>query len=187
MTPIHNVVLVLLDSLNRHMLGCYGGEEFATPSIDRLARRSVRFTRHYVGSLPCMPARHDILCGALDFLWRPWGSIEIWEDAVTARLRAAGVVTQLITDHPHLFETGGETIQGWRRELGPAVDAQHVPVETVEQDNDDIARAGSRGGERRRLGHSLFVARSGRPRALRFRAKSFGYRFENKRRDEPQQ
>ena len=23
-----------------------------------------------------MPARHDILCGALDFLWRPWGSIE---------------------------------------------------------------------------------------------------------------
>ena len=28
-----------------------------------------------------MPARHDILVGALDFLWRPWGSIEVWEDA----------------------------------------------------------------------------------------------------------
>jgi arylsulfatase A-like enzyme len=106
--PIRNVVLVLLDSLNRHMLGCYGGTEFATPNIDRLARRSVRFDRHYVGSLPCMPARHDILCGALDFLWRPWGSVEIWEDAITAHLRAAGVVSQLITDHPHLFETGGE-------------------------------------------------------------------------------
>ncbi len=108
MTPIRNVVLVLLDSLNRHMLGCYGGREFATPNIDRLASRSVRFDRHYVGSLPCMPARHDILCGALDFLWRPWGSVEIWEDAITAHLRAAGVVSQLITDHPHLFETGGE-------------------------------------------------------------------------------
>jgi arylsulfatase A-like enzyme len=107
-TPIRNVVLVLLDSLNRHMLGCYGGREFATPNIDRLASRSVRFDRHYVGSLPCMPARHDILCGALDFLWRPWGSVEIWEDAITAHLRAAGVVSQLITDHPHLFETGGE-------------------------------------------------------------------------------
>jgi len=108
MKPIRNVVLILLDSLNRHMLGCYGGTEFATPNIDRLAARSVRFTRHYVGSLPCMPARHDILCGALDFLWKPWGSVEIWEDAITVRLREAGVASQLITDHPHLFETGGE-------------------------------------------------------------------------------
>ncbi len=103
-----NVVLVLLDSLNRHMLGCYGGTEFATPNIDALAARSVRFENHYVGSLPCMPARHDILCGAWDFLWKPWGSVEIWEDAITARLTAAGVVSQLITDHPHLFERGGE-------------------------------------------------------------------------------
>jgi arylsulfatase A-like enzyme len=108
MRQVRNVVLVLLDSLNRHMLGCYGGTEFAAPNIDRLADRSLRFTRHYVGSLPCMPARHDILTGALDFLWKPWGSIEIWEDAVTARLASAGVVSQLITDHPHLFERGGE-------------------------------------------------------------------------------
>lgn len=108
MKPIRNVVMILLDSLNRHMLGCYGGVEFKTPNIDRLAARSTRFARHYVGSLPCMPARHDILCGALDFLWRPWGSVEIWEDAITTRLHKAGVVSQLITDHPHLFETGGE-------------------------------------------------------------------------------
>jgi arylsulfatase A-like enzyme len=106
-TP-RNVVVILLDSLNRHMLGAYGGREFETPNIDRLAAQSVRFTRHYTGSLPCMPARHDILCGALDFLWKAWGSVEIWEDAITYALRDAGVTTQLISDHPHLFETGGE-------------------------------------------------------------------------------
>ena len=56
-----------------------------------------------------MPARHDLLVGALDFPWRPWGSIEIWEDAITHRLRRdAGVSTMLVSDHPHLFETGGE-------------------------------------------------------------------------------
>jgi arylsulfatase A-like enzyme len=66
-----NAVVLLLDSLNRHLLGCYGGREFDTPNLDRFARRALRFTRHYTGSLPCMPARHDILCGALDFLWRP--------------------------------------------------------------------------------------------------------------------
>ncbi len=103
-----NVVVVLLDSLNRHHLGCYGGTEFDTPNLDRFARRSVRFTQHYSGALPCMPARHDLLVGALDFLWRPWGSIELWEEAITVALRRAGVVTKLVTDHPHLFETGGE-------------------------------------------------------------------------------
>ena len=103
-----NAIVILLDSLNRHMLGSYGGLEFATPNLDRLASRSVRFTKHYAASLPCMPARHDILCGAWDFLWRPWGSVELWEDAITYPLRRAGVVSQLISDHPHLFETGGE-------------------------------------------------------------------------------
>ncbi|HEY1710372.1 MAG TPA: sulfatase [Rhizomicrobium sp.] len=103
-----NAIVLLLDSLNRHMVGAYGGREFATPNLDRLAARSLRFTRHYAASLPCMPARHDILCGAWDFLWRPWGSVEIWEDAITYPLRRAGVVSQLISDHPHLFESGGE-------------------------------------------------------------------------------
>ena len=106
--PARNAIVILLDSLNRRMLGAYGGDEFETPNLDRFAAASVRFTRAYAGSLPCMPARHDILCGALDFLWRPWGSVEIWEDAITYGLREAGVVTQLISDHPHLFETGGE-------------------------------------------------------------------------------
>jgi arylsulfatase A-like enzyme len=103
------VVVVLLDSLNRHLLGCYGATEFDTPNLDRLAHRSVRFTNHHAGSLPCMPARHDLLVGALDFPWRPWGSIEVWEAAITRLLRRdAGISTMLVTDHPHLFEAGGE-------------------------------------------------------------------------------
>lgn len=103
-----NAVVVLLDSLNRHLLGAYGGAEFDTPNLDRFAARSVRFDRHVAGSLPCMPARHDILVGAQDFLWRPWGSIEVWENAITYQLREVGVTTMLVSDHPHLFEAGGE-------------------------------------------------------------------------------
>lgn len=106
--PVRNAVVVLLDSLNRHMLGSYGGTEFDTPNLDRFAARATCFDNHFVGSLPCMPARHDILVGALDFLWRPWGSVELWEEPLTGALRAAGVTTMLISDHPHLFETGGE-------------------------------------------------------------------------------
>ncbi len=106
---VDNVCVVLLDSLNRHMLGCYGGDEFATPNLDRFAAdHATRFTRHVTGSLPCMPARHDILVGALDFLWKPWGSIELWEQPITRVLRQNDVTTMMVTDHPHLFETGGE-------------------------------------------------------------------------------
>ncbi|HSL73279.1 MAG TPA: sulfatase [Ilumatobacteraceae bacterium] len=112
-----NVVVILLDSLNRHMLGSYGGSEFSTPNLDRFARRASQFTNHVTGSLPCMPARHDILVGALDFLWKPWGSIELWEESITATLRRADVTTMLVSDHPHLFETGGENyhtdFSGW--------------------------------------------------------------------------
>ena len=122
-----NAVVILLDSLNRHMLGAYGGAEFETPNLDAFAATATRFTRHYTGSLPCMPARHDILCGALDFLWRAWGSVEIWEDAITYELRKAGVVSQLISDHPHLFESGGENyhcdFKAWSYERGHEGDA----------------------------------------------------------------
>ena len=119
--PRHAVV-VLLDSLNRHHVGAYGGTEFDTPNLDRFAQRAVRFTNHHAGSLPCMPARHDVLVGSLDFLWRPWGSIEVWEDALSHLLRRNGVVSYLVSDHPHLFETGGENYHteftGWWYERG---------------------------------------------------------------------
>ncbi|HUC04893.1 MAG TPA: sulfatase [Acidimicrobiales bacterium] len=119
--PDH-LVVVLLDSLNRHLLEAYGGTEFETPNIARFATESLRFRAHHVGSLPCMPARHDILVGALDFPWRPWGSIEVWEDAITRALHEAGVTTMLVSDHPHLFETGGENYHtdftAWQYERG---------------------------------------------------------------------
>ena len=115
-------VVILLDSLCRHLLGAYGSREFATPHLDRFAAGALRFERHYAGSLPCMPARHDLLVGSLDFLWRPWGSIEVWEEPLTASLRAAGVTTMLVTDHPHLFESGGENyhceFSAWEYERG---------------------------------------------------------------------
>jgi arylsulfatase A-like enzyme len=124
--PPANAVVVLLDSLNRHLLGAYGGTEFATPNLDRFAAQSVRFTNHFTGSLPCMPARHDILCGQLDFLWKPWGSVELWEDTVVYELHRSGVTTMLVSDHPHLFETGGENyhvdFMGWEYERGQGGD-----------------------------------------------------------------
>ena len=103
-------VFVLFDSLNRHILGAYGGSRVPTPNFDRLAARSVTFDNHYVGSLPCMPARRDMLTGRHTFLHRSWGPLEPFDNAFPQILHgAAGVYSHLITDHFHYWEDGGAT------------------------------------------------------------------------------
>ncbi len=106
------VVYVLFDSLNRHALGCYGGQGVATPNIDRLAARGVTFDRHYVGSLPCMPARRDMHTGRLNFLHRAWGPLEPFDNSFPELLRQGGTYSHLVTDHYHYFEDGGVGYHG---------------------------------------------------------------------------
>ncbi len=103
------VVFVLFDSLNRHMLGAYGGTRIATPNFDRLAQRSVTFDQHYVGSMPCMPARRDMQTGRHSFLHRSWGPLEPFDNSFPELLAARGVYSHLITDHSHYWEDGGAT------------------------------------------------------------------------------
>ncbi len=102
-------VFVLFDSLNRQMLGAYGGTRVPTPNFDRLSKRSMIYDNHYVGSLPCMPARRDMLTGRLTFLHRSWGPLEPFDDAFPELLHHAGIYSHLVTDHFHYWEDGGAT------------------------------------------------------------------------------
>jgi arylsulfatase A-like enzyme len=102
-------VFVLFDSLNRHVLAPYGGTRVPTPNFSRLAERAATFERHYVGSLPCMPARRDMQTGRLSFLHRSWGPLEPFDNSFPEMLRGAGVYSHLVTDHFHYFEDGGAT------------------------------------------------------------------------------
>jgi arylsulfatase A-like enzyme len=103
------VVFVLFDSLNRHLLAPYGGTRVPTPSFARLAKRAVTFDRHYVGSLPCMPARRDMQTGRLSFLHRSWGPLEPFDNSFPELLFDKGIYSHLVTDHFHYFEDGGAT------------------------------------------------------------------------------
>lgn len=84
-------VFILFDSLNRHALSCYGAKGIQTPAFDRLAARSVTFDKHFVGSLPCMPARRDIQTGRLNFMHRGWGPMEPFDHSMADILRSNGV------------------------------------------------------------------------------------------------
>ena len=61
MTSRPNIVLILADDMGYSDVGCYGGE-IETPSIDRLAASSLRFT-HFYNNAVCMPTRASILTG----------------------------------------------------------------------------------------------------------------------------
>ncbi len=125
-------VFVLFDSLNRLALGAYGGTSVATPNFDRFARKSVTFDKHYVGSLPCMPARRDMHTGRLNFTHRNWGPLEPFDESFAEILSRNSVYTHLISDHLHYFENGGwgyaNAFDSWDFVRGQEYDALEVMV-----------------------------------------------------------
>ena len=102
-------VFLLFDSLNRLSLGPYGAKKIKTPNFDRLAERSVTFDKHYVGSLPCIPARRDLQTGRMGFLHRSWGPLEPFDNSFPEILGRDGVYSHLVTDHLQYFRDGGAT------------------------------------------------------------------------------
>ena len=102
-------VFMLFDSLNRLSLGPYGSNKVATPNFDRLAQRSVTFDKHYVGSMPCIPARRDLQTGRLSFLHRSWGPMEPFDNSFPEIIGASGTYSHLVTDHLQYFRDGGAT------------------------------------------------------------------------------
>jgi arylsulfatase A-like enzyme len=99
-------IVVMFDSLNRHLLSTYGCDWTVTPNFQRLARKALTFDTSYVGSMPCMPARRDLHTGRLNFLHRSWGPLEPWDDSCMEMLKRAGVHTHIVTDHQHYWEEG---------------------------------------------------------------------------------
>ena len=102
-------VMVMFDSLNRHLLPPYGCDWTHAPNFARLAQRAATFDRSYVCSMPCMPARRDFHTSRPHFLHCPWGPLEPFDDSVPQMLSDAGVYTHLASDHYHYWEDGGAT------------------------------------------------------------------------------
>lgn len=107
------VICLLCDSLNRHFLSFYGKGSSdldiklaETPHLDRFAENASVFEKHFSGSLPTMPTRRELWTGKYEFLWRPWGALEPWDRELPRIIRRNGILSMLITDSYHLFESG---------------------------------------------------------------------------------
>ena len=69
-----NIVLILADDVGREAIGCYGGESYPTPNIDRLSREGMLF-QHFYSAPVCHPTRVALISGRyLHSLGNPkWG------------------------------------------------------------------------------------------------------------------
>ena len=102
-------ILIWFDTLNRGFLPPYGNDWVHAPNFKRLEEKTVIFDNHYVGSLPCMPARRELHTGRYNFLHRSWGPIEPFDDSMPEILKKKGVYTHIVSDHYHYWEDGGCT------------------------------------------------------------------------------
>ncbi len=114
-----NVVLVIIDSLRKDHVGAYGMERAVkTPSLDALAKESLRFTRAYPESIPSIPARRGIHTGTRTWPFRGgdlanvneddlglWGWEPISEEQATLAeiLAEQGYYNLFVTDTLHQF------------------------------------------------------------------------------------
>ncbi|MDR1666833.1 MAG: sulfatase [Bacteroidales bacterium] len=58
-----NMIVIMADDLATNELGCYGGQNIATPNIDRMAREGMRFTNNYASCAMSVPIRASLYTG----------------------------------------------------------------------------------------------------------------------------
>jgi arylsulfatase A-like enzyme len=91
-----NVLFIAIDDLN-HWVGYFGrNKQTATPNIDRLAKRGVRFTHAYCAAPSCTPSRAALMSGSRPGTtgiydnYNDWNAIIRYDQCLPVQLKAGG-------------------------------------------------------------------------------------------------
>ena len=146
-------IMVMFDSLNRHMLPPYGCDWVTRPNFARLARADGHL-RQLPTSAACRACPRGASCtpGATTSCTAAGGR---WSRSTTRcprSSRGSGVYTHLVSDHYHYWEDGGATYHTPLQDLGDRPRPGGRPVEG----------RGQGPGDARAVGRSLNLP--GRPR-----------------------
>jgi len=119
-----NIVLIYADDLGYGDVSCYGATKVATPNIDILARKGVRFTNAHSTAATCTPSRYSLLTG--EYAWRRKGTGILPGDArliiapgrttLASVLKDAGYATGVVGKW-HLGLGGADL--DWNGEISP--------------------------------------------------------------------
>ena len=108
-----NVVIIYADDLGYGDVSCYGAKKVATPNIDRLAKKGIRFTNAHTTAATCTPSRYSLLTG--EYAWRKPGTGVATGDA--AALILPGRSTLPLVFKQAGYQTG--VVGKWHLGLGP--------------------------------------------------------------------
>ena len=75
-----NVLFIALDDMNDWVGPLAGHEQTLTPNLDRLAQRSVNFTRNYATSPGCNPSRSTMLTGLHTYTSGMYSNYQDWRE-----------------------------------------------------------------------------------------------------------
>lgn len=130
MGKVRNVLFIMADQLRWDHLSCYGHPRLATPAMDEIARRGVRFDRAYVNATVCGPSRMSYYTGrSMSSHGSNWNGVplRVGEPTLGDHLRPLGVrvalvgKTHMTADMPGLQRLGipSQSIEGiYARECG---------------------------------------------------------------------
>ena len=107
MTERPNLLLITTDQHRWDWLGCHDTPGVATPNLDALAARGVRFTHHVTNSTVCVPARIGLATGVTPIRLGTLTNFDVLPDAVPTYYQAlrdsgyrVGVVGKLDLNKP---------------------------------------------------------------------------------------
>ena len=133
-----NVLWIMCDQLRFDYLSCYGHPTLATPNIDALAARGVRFTRAYVQSPVCGPSRMSFYTGRY---MRSHGAnwnrfpLRVGEPTLGDHLRGLGVRCALVGKTHMAADTAGMARLGIDPDSSVGVLAAECGFEPFERDD----------------------------------------------------
>ncbi|MEL7267480.1 MAG: sulfatase-like hydrolase/transferase, partial [Planctomycetota bacterium] len=88
-----NILLIMADDVGIEGLGCYGGQSYRTPNLDRMAMEGMRFSNAYAQPL-CTPTRVQLMTGKYNHRnWRSFGILDPNERTFGHALSTVGYAT----------------------------------------------------------------------------------------------
>ncbi len=120
-----NILLVMSDQHNPHIVGCEGDSVVRTPRIDALAERGVRFASNYCPSPLCVPSRMSFLTSRYPSDQRVWSNSCVLDSSIPTfahGLSVAGYET-VLCGRMHFI--GPDQRHGFEKRLVGDLSPQH--------------------------------------------------------------
>ena len=109
-----NVIWITSDTFRQDHIGAYGNQLIQTPSLDMLAKKSVRFQRHYAAGFPTMPTRADHFTGRFTMSFMGWSPLPSNVITLAEILSQKGLHTSAVVDTPFYLRDGMNYDRGFR-------------------------------------------------------------------------